>query len=348
MKAPEDDFDPYRILGVPVGASPSDIKQAYRRLVRRYHPDESRLQDAHEKFVRLARAYQILSDPAARADWDRRAGYQFSPEEVSVGPHPAERVPVPDLLAAAERALREGRLQRAKVLCAEALERNPLNPDVYVLLGDVFRAGGKEEIARDMYAEARRLGRTARTPAAPRTPVDREPTARPVTAPAVRWRLVMGASALVAVSLYVPLRLGPPPEGRFPWAAIVTGLVDALLLGASLVAAGVLRSFDDELVAETAGIGSQELPLGLLLGVAGLVWPPVAFALYLAVGWFMGSLSKSVLLVFATTAVLAGIAALFAGDAAWRVFFPGVNVLYFGVLAGWAVGDAFRPGRWWE
>lgn len=68
--------DYYEVLGVPRTASADDIKQAFRRLARQYHPDVSSDPDAEEKFKEINEAYGVLSDPEKRARYDRfgRAG----------------------------------------------------------------------------------------------------------------------------------------------------------------------------------------------------------------------------------------------------------------------------------
>jgi DnaJ-domain-containing protein 1 len=63
--------DLYQVLGLNPGASGAEIKSAYRRLARRYHPDVSASPDAAARFVRISQAYQILSDPPRRAAYDR-------------------------------------------------------------------------------------------------------------------------------------------------------------------------------------------------------------------------------------------------------------------------------------
>lgn len=64
--------DPYEVLGVPRGASADEIKSAYRRLARRYHPDVNQEDpSAEEKFKEVGEAYSILSDPDRRARYDR-------------------------------------------------------------------------------------------------------------------------------------------------------------------------------------------------------------------------------------------------------------------------------------
>ena len=64
--------DPYEVLGVPKDASADEIKSAYRRLARRYHPDVNPDDpQAEEKFKEIGEAYSVLSDPNRRAKFDR-------------------------------------------------------------------------------------------------------------------------------------------------------------------------------------------------------------------------------------------------------------------------------------
>lgn len=63
--------DYYEILGVPRDASPDDLKAAFRRLARQYHPDVNKEADAEERFKEINEAYQVLSDPQKRTHYDR-------------------------------------------------------------------------------------------------------------------------------------------------------------------------------------------------------------------------------------------------------------------------------------
>jgi len=65
----------YAVLAVKRVASGADIRTAYRRMARQWHPDVCREPDAHERFIQIQRAYDVLKDPRLRARYD--AGLQL-------------------------------------------------------------------------------------------------------------------------------------------------------------------------------------------------------------------------------------------------------------------------------
>ena len=69
----------YQTLGVDTGASDAEIKKAYKRLARAYHPDlnPNRPKSAEEKFKELQDAYSVLSDPISRQQYDRSINVSY-------------------------------------------------------------------------------------------------------------------------------------------------------------------------------------------------------------------------------------------------------------------------------
>jgi len=76
--------DHYKILGENKDASQDDIKCAYRKLSRKYHPDVSKEQNVEQQFKEVGEAYEVIKGPEKRAAYDQlgsgwRTGLDFRP-----------------------------------------------------------------------------------------------------------------------------------------------------------------------------------------------------------------------------------------------------------------------------
>ncbi len=185
--------EPHAILGIPAGSAPSDVKAAYFRLARRYHPDiqhDPALSDLGDKletlFFRITAAYESLSAPPSRLR-EKQAGAALP---VEADPPPV-MVDVEDLYGRAEERFGEGKFweaialltevvngakgrvrSRARLLLARAylkypehaktaerellaaLQEDAQQPEIYYVLGTVYKRGGLASRATAMFRRA--------------------------------------------------------------------------------------------------------------------------------------------------------------------------------------------------
>lgn len=89
----------YTTLGVAQNATSDEIKKAYRKLARQYHPDINKAKDAEEKFKEINAAYEILSDDKKRAQYDQFGDSMFGGQNFSDFARSNQNINLDDILS---------------------------------------------------------------------------------------------------------------------------------------------------------------------------------------------------------------------------------------------------------
>lgn len=139
-------MNPFTVLELPSEASPEDIKAAYHRLAKRWHPDRFSGEEkalAEQKFRELAEAFSILKDPDKRMAVLQQMPQtpQAQPAE-RTGEAAQERSPE-DWATMAKQAFEEGRVDQARALIHYAIRLDECKPKYHALLATILeREGG--------------------------------------------------------------------------------------------------------------------------------------------------------------------------------------------------------------
>lgn len=160
----------YELLGLDRGASAADVRRAYRRLVRRYHPDlNPGNQEAARRYADITRAFETLNDPARRRAYDEHgemradappAGVAFAGFDFSVAAHGGAASTFGDLFVDVFRAAAGVRPEPASAGGAD------LHAEVTLSLSDVIHGATRTvQLARRVPCEiCRGAGRIERAP----------------------------------------------------------------------------------------------------------------------------------------------------------------------------------------
>jgi hypothetical protein len=350
--------DPYRVMGLPVGATKREIKRRYRQLLRRHHPDVA--DDparAHEFAAEIGHAYTLLMDDEWRARYEAELfGGPESDLQVVVERADPARSPIPDLLRRARELLSQGRLEDTLFVCSDIIMRDPDCAEAYAILGRAYQELGRADLSREMYEEARRRGpmgsapfRQAASAAAGKPPETRPPRPMWVPAPVAVNHPVEAGGLLVAAALIVAAHFLPGAPGGLPGAApvpLLLALAAGFVMGLSLAASGRIGTWDQELAFFIAG-GGVRTPVWLLVVAGSVVAAGFGAAAHLVA--LLGGERKIGAWVWFWSGVAAvAVGFAFSVSVTAGFWWLGLNLVALAGLAGWLVGGVFSPREWWR
>lgn len=367
----------YETLGLTRTATPDDVRTAFRRIAIRHHPDRTKDPASHELFKQASVAYEVLSDPSKRRDYDlqfaeavrreaqanfRTTGPASSPRsqprsEQTWAPRAEPRSRPSGVTNVAAEVSRlsvlfsRGRFSEAETLANEILRADGRQAVPYAVLGDIARMRGRMMEAQKMYAYAAQMD--PRNPVYQRryeealtaiTPDPAKPTPRD-GAPALG---VMFATVIV---LFATLYVGMSQEAALlPSVPLIStwtlGLVGMLLLsGVTVGAALSLGNLVDRLSSTTTNALGRVSPT-VTLGVVAIASFWASVLIYAMVGLVRRathfSTTRMIIAVVMTTLAMASGAAISRVIDPVQVLIWGGNLVYIGALCGWMVADAFR------
>lgn len=354
--------DHYEVLGLERGCSQSEVRAAYRRLVKLYHPDTSTVPDAIEAFHRITQAYEVLSDWERRGHYDRLLDLEEKRAVVQPKAQPAEaRRPVYAGVGRSRRAAvvaevarltllhSRGQSSQAERLAQKIIGYDPRQPVPYAVLGDLMRARGELKHAAKMYALAVQMD--------PGNELYQQRHEEMVSFAVVgvgREReqgrnvaLLLGAGIVLLCALYLALaqeeallpQLGP--VSSWTLGVWVMAFLSGVAVGAAMCYAELLDRFFS--VATT--VLGRVSPVVALASIAIVnFW--IAAAVYVLLGAAQRSFNYSTTRIVAATggatfvlALAAGLSPMIQGA---QVLAWGGNLVYIGALCGWMVADSMR------
>ena len=139
-------MNPFTILEIPPDASPEDIKAAYHRLAKRWHPDRftgDEKVEAETRFRDLAEAFSMLKDPAKRLTFQQQAPKPASAPAEKEPESALERTPE-DWAAMAKAAFEEGKNDQARALIYYAIRLDEEKAAYHALLASILEKEGSD------------------------------------------------------------------------------------------------------------------------------------------------------------------------------------------------------------
>ncbi len=139
-------MNPFTILEIPSDASPEDIKAAYHRLAKRWHPDrfsgEEKV-EAETRFRELAEAFSMLKDPVKRLNFQQQAPRPAAAPTEKEPESALERTPE-DWAAMARTAFEEGKNDQARALIYYAIRLDEGKAAYHALLASILEKEGSD------------------------------------------------------------------------------------------------------------------------------------------------------------------------------------------------------------
>ncbi|MBK8788758.1 MAG: J domain-containing protein [Holophagaceae bacterium] len=138
-------MNPFNVLEIPPDASPEDIKAAYHRLAKRWHPDRytgAEKEEAESKFRELAEAFSILKDPAKRLTLQQQMPKTQSPNATEREPESAQERTAEDWASMAKAAFEEGNNDQARALIHYAIRLDEEKAHYHSLLASILEKEG--------------------------------------------------------------------------------------------------------------------------------------------------------------------------------------------------------------
>lgn len=353
--------NPYSTLRITKSATADEIRSAYRALVLEYHPDRNSDPSAIETFISITQAYEILSDPRRKRDYDEAERLRQQTREAIYGPN-KEAAPTPPKKPAGvtKHALVVTEIQRmtvqyskgnfdgAKRIAERVLTLDSHQGLPYAILGDIARSRGHMREATKNYAYAVQMDPT--NDVYMNRYVELLGGAHQVANPRAEAgpRQVIGV-ILIAMSLILsPMCAAVFPGAKlgagFPWvsqvslSSVVSLVVGGLILGLGLGLGKFLNKFSTTVVTV---VGKLDMVLMIFPVVLVNFW--AGLLVYFWLGAVKGSIGRSGarllgssgLLLFATT--LGCVFAYRQGTDQMLMWLG--NLAYMGCLVGWALSE---------